>query len=289
MRSTYFLGLDRRTALLGAAGLGALLGLGWTTMIAQGKRVRRTVEHGAIAAALAAGIIDDGAIDPGSIPPPLADGIYGDDDIRQPVELAVLGDSTSVGYGVVRPRDVPGAVLAPRLAGAIGRTVRLRSYGVVGALSADLEYQADRALATVQPDLVFIAIGANDVVNTTPVLRAANQLASAVTRFRQLGIGVVVATCPDFAVITPIPHPLKAMVTALSRTLAVAQGRAASAAGARVVHMWRDVSPKFAGRKDCFFGDGFHPSAKGYRIAVDAITPVAIEVLREGHQVASAQ
>src|SRR6266700_391322 len=71
-------------------------------------------------------------------PPPRADGRYGAEFPGEPIRLAILGDSTAAGYGVDRPRDTPGALMAASLAQRLHRPVQVRSVAVVGAVSAGL-------------------------------------------------------------------------------------------------------------------------------------------------------
>src|SRR5690606_25385615 len=106
------------------------------------------------------------------------------------------GDSSAVGLGVERSDQTPGAVLARNLARIAGRPVQLCCYAVVGALSADLRGQVDKALE-VQPDLALIMIGGNDVTHRVWPSVAVRHLAEAVRTLRGTGCDVVVGTCPD--------------------------------------------------------------------------------------------
>jgi len=69
------------------------------------------------------------------------DGISIDDSTRLPLTLAMLGDSTSVGYGTRTPDELPGVILARGIAAHLNRPVRMRSHGLTGARSSDLERQ----------------------------------------------------------------------------------------------------------------------------------------------------
>jgi hypothetical protein len=45
-------------------------------------------------------------------PPPRGDGLYGPKFGGKPLNMVILGDSSAAGYGVHRPRETPGALLA---------------------------------------------------------------------------------------------------------------------------------------------------------------------------------
>src|SRR3954466_6403895 len=140
---------------------------------------------------------------------PDGSGLYGHGP-GEPVELAMLGDSSVVGLGVTDPRHTPGAVLAGGLAALSRRPIRLTVVGVVGAESRDLDEQIDRLFAvTPLPHAAVIMVGANDVTHRLRPSEAVRCLALAVRRLRERGTAVVVGTCPDLGTVEPIPQPLR--------------------------------------------------------------------------------
>lgn len=272
------------TAVTALAG-GAVLT--WTALQRQARATSAAIEEAAVNAAVAAGAIPAGtATALGDIPPPNGDGTYPASGERAPepdrrphqgqLTLVMLGDSTAVGYGCEVPDQLPGVLLSRDVAAELERPVRLLTAGRVGATSEELADQV-RAAAAVGADLAVIVIGANDITGQIPPHRAAVRLGAAVAALRRQHIEVVVATCPDFGVIAPIPQPLRTLVTRWSHRLAVAQARAVTVAGGVVVPIGRLVSPGFRGRPDLFFADGFHPNAAGYARAVAAMRPAVLE------------
>lgn len=268
-----------------------LLGQAWTTT--------RSIEKAALAAALADGTL---------VPPPVlgatvaqqqvadhlvhvrlpqGDGVYrpdgiraGDDDepFERPLTLIMLGDSTSVGYGVRTADELPGVIIARGVAAHLDRPVRLRTHGLTGARTADLPRQMELCFAD-GPDLVVILIGGNDLRDRVPPWRSAAQLGQAVSTLTGRGIPVVVGTCPDFGVITAIPQPLRSILSTWSLRLASMQERAVDTAGGRPVALARLVSPQFIGQPDLFAADRFHPSGAGYGRAMQVLVPAAIAEL----------
>lgn len=208
-----------------------------------------------------------------------ADGGYGAGDA--PIDLVVLGDSGAAGYGVTRPEQTTGAVIADELARAAGRPVRLRTLAEVGAQSGDLQAQIDR-IEPDWPDLAVIAVGANDVTHRVTPGRSVALLSAAIERLRAHDVAVVVGTCPDLGTVRPIPHPLKWVARRWSRSLAAAQTVAGVAAGARTVALADLLGAEFEAHPDTMFGpDQFHPSPEGYRAFALALVPSLLEALTE--------
>jgi len=247
-------------ALLSGGGLTVLTGASIGLVMAEAKLARR-------------------AIGTAQQVPPAADGLYGEHlahPEERPLRFAMLGDSTAAGYGVERPSETTGALLAEALVAHTGRPVLLRSQARVGACSDRLAEQVDALLADGPqdaPQLAAIVIGANDVTHRVPAHEAARQLGEAVSRLRAAGCEVVVGTCPDLGTIRPVQPPLRWLARHWSRQLALQQGHAVTAAGGSSVPMGALLGPEFAARPDLFGPDRFHPSAEGYSTAVAALLP----------------
>lgn len=235
-------------------------------------------------AGIAARAIGDAATDP-----PQQDGVYlpdgayvGDDageEPKKPFVVAMLGDSTSAGFGADGAEGLPGVMLARAMAAELATPVRLVTHAVVGSRSADLSRQAGNVLADL-PDLVVIVVGANDVRDKVSPAFATQLLVNAIRSLRDDDIPVVVGSCPDLGVIEPIPQPLRQLAGSWSRRLAAMQERAAVKAGARAVSISRLVSPDFRLHPDFFSPDRFHPSGLGYRRAVQELLPPSLEAAR---------
>jgi len=196
------------------------------------------------------------------------------------LRLAVLGDSTAAGYGVHLRAQTPGAMLATAVADAWRGPVELRCPAAVGSPSAWLPAQAETVLEAGPIDLAVIFIGANDVTTGASEERAVGYLAEAVRALRDAGAEVVVATCPDLGTIRPILPPLRWVVRRWSRQLAHAQRVAVRREGAYAVSLGDLLGPAFDADPETMFGpDRYHPSAVGYRAAVDVVLPTVVEVL----------
>jgi lysophospholipase L1-like esterase len=214
-------------------------------------------------------------------PPPRGDGVYGAKFGGKAISMVILGDSSAAGYGVHRPRETPGALLATGVSRRLHRPVRLHRVAIVGSMSSGLPYQVDAALEY-EPDVAIILIGGNDVTHISARDAAVRHLADAVRRLRATGCKVVVGTCPDIGAIQPIKPPLRWLARKWSRDLAAAQTVAVVEAGGRTVSLGNLLGPMFAADPvRMFSSDHFHPSAEGYARAAAVVLPTLLAALGE--------
>ncbi len=220
-------------------------------------------------------------------PPPRGDGLYGPKFPGKPLSMVILGDSSAAGYGVHRPRETPGALLATGVSRRLRRPVRLHRLAVVGSMSAGLPYQVDAALEY-HPEVAVILIGGNDVTHVSTRATAVRHLADAVRRLRAAGCKVVVGTCPDIGAIQPIKPPLRWLARRWSRQLAAAQTVAVVEAGGRTVSIGDLLGRQFeADPVRMFSSDRFHPSAEGYARAAAVMMPTLMAALGEDDRAAA--
>lgn len=205
---------------------------------------------------------------------PAADGVFGTGP-DEPLELALLGDSSAVGLGTERPEETPGALLAAGLAAESGGRVHLTNVAVVGAESVNLAEQVGRLLVRVpSPHVAVVLIGANDVTHRVRPEVAVRALSAAVTRLCEAGAQVVVGTCPDLGTLEPVVQPLRTLVQRWSRGLAAAQTIAVVEAGGRSVSLADILGEQSAADRGLLFSaDRFHPSAAGYARMAAALLP----------------
>ncbi|GAB3284154.1 SGNH/GDSL hydrolase family protein [Parasphingorhabdus pacifica] len=231
-------------------------------------------------------------IGPPSAEPPRADGVYLSDGAgpvaraafpagAEPLELAVLGDSSAAGLGAELSEEVPGARIARGMAEELERPVALSTHAIVGTTSQGIAAQVDAVLLS-PPRVVLIIVGANDVTSRLPIPAAAELLGDAVERLTAAGVTVVTGTCPDLGAIRPIPQPLRSVARSWSLRLGKAQRLAVDSAGGHAVPMADLLSPEFLTRPNEFFSpDHFHPSAAGYQAAADILLPVICSAIGE--------
>ncbi len=226
--------------------------------------------------------------------PPEADGVYTAgcgapepwrSGTKADIHMMIFGDSTAAGLGCVIADEVPGVRIARGLAEETGKRIRLSTKAIPGATSKGLAGQVDAMfVAGPPPDAAVILVGANDVTKKHSIVRSARRLGDAVGRLTVTGSVVVVGTCPDLGVITAIPQPLRTVAREWGLHLAKAQAVATTAAGGHPVPLADLLAPEFLAAPDRMFSpDQFHPSAAGYALAAEQLTPVLASALGEWH------
>jgi acyl-CoA thioesterase-1 len=167
------------------------------------------------------------------------------------LRYVALGDSLAQGVGASRPERGYVGVLAARLEADTGATVQVVNLSITGVRLADLLDGQLAALATQQrPDLVTVAIGANDAGRTDP------------ERFRA-DFDRLCATLPDGALVADVPDFQGGSRRAAAATLS-AVAREVLAMHPRLVPVALEAATSHMGWRD-YSGDLFHPSDAGHR------------------------
>ncbi len=200
------------------------------------------------------------------------------------LRMVMLGDSGAAGLGADAPEDTVAVLLAQGVSTVAGRPVELVNLAVVGAQTAHLAAQVERAPETLggqSCDIAVVMIGANDVTHRVRPQVSVRQLHEVVSGLVEAGTAVVVACCPDLGTVQPVPNPLRTVGRRLSRTLAAAQALVTAEAGGHPVELGSLLGPEFAARPGEYFSeDRFHPSSIGYRRCADELLPAALTALR---------
>jgi acyl-CoA thioesterase-1 len=173
----------------------------------------------------------------------------------------VVGDSTAQGIGASKPNRGYVQIVADRLAAETGRTVRTINLSVAGARLRDaLAIQVPK-LAGLKPDLLTVAIGANDVASFTKK----RFTAEVDELFAQLPNTAIVADLPCFHI--PQRERIVAVANRILRATAERHGL-----GVVPLH----AVTKRQGIVRAVYqaaGDLFHPNDRGYVVWASAFLP----------------
>ncbi len=198
-----------------------------------------------------------------------ASGVIGGSPGHGPLRVVALGDSTLTGPGIGAPGDIwlPRALAQLDVPGG----VELISLAVGGSCAADVAARVDEAI-DLDPDLVVVAVGCNDVIHSTPTRRFSATLDALVARLRSSGAVVALANVGDLGTIARLVWPLSSLVTVRSSSIRRAIETVA-ARHDRVVLL--DVTASNAGFRDrsVFAADLFHPAEAGHALWADAVLP----------------
>lgn len=195
------------------------------------------------------------------------------------LSFVVLGDSTAAGVGAETPARAYPTLLAKRLAEETGQGVELTVLGESGARVRDVLREQAPAAVALEPDLIFVGIGANDVTHVTSLDRVRTDMQETLELLTRTDAPVVVAGAPDMRV--PAWHqPLRYLAYLRGKQVTGAIEEAARTKGAAIVELAEETGPFFAERPASHFSeDRFHPSPVGYRRWADAIFPVLLDAV----------
>lgn len=198
-----------------------------------------------------------------------------------PLRFVVLGDSTSAGLGVRDGGDAYPSLLARRLAEETGRRVDLTVLGVSGATAQDVLNEQVPEAASLDPDLVFIGIGANDVTHLTPLSHIGAYVRHTLESLKRTEATIVVAGAPDMRVYA-WHQPLRTLAYLRGKQVTTTIEEAARSEDVPVVNLDDQTGHFFAEEPEAHFSeDRFHPNALGYRRWADAIFPVLLNALEQ--------
>ena len=210
---------------------------------------------------------------PTSGPPPLELGGPVGEERGPALHVAWLGDSTAAGVGATGV----GSALPVVVAEGLDRPVQLAVLARSGATLADVV--ADQlpvlAGAEVEPEVVFVSVGANDVTSFTAraeVERGYRRLLAGLPG----GVRVVVLGVPDMGAIPRLAQPLRALAGWRGEQLDAVVRQVAVEAGSTYVDIAGGTGPAFRSDPRRFFAaDRYHPSDDGYRrwaaVVLDAL------------------
>jgi lysophospholipase L1-like esterase len=190
-------------------------------------------------------------------------GVIGPED-GEPLTVAVLGDSSVAGVGADSAEDTLAYGVAKALTDRY--RVRLHALGVSGSRLCNVVREQLPQLAGLDPDVVLICVGTNDITHTTTTREIRGHL-------RLLGAGlrtvapravVIVSGLPPAAVALCFRRPLRNVLGAWAWALTRIYKAELAPFGIPVFDIARETRVAFRGRRDMFSADLFHPSSAGY-------------------------
>jgi acyl-CoA thioesterase-1 len=178
--------------------------------------------------------------------------------------IVAFGDSLTAGLGVTPENSYPARLQAKLRAD--GYAYRVVNAGASGDTTAGGLRRVDWALKN-RPDIVIVALGANDALRGQDLASVRANLDAIVARFQKAGVRVLVAGME-------VPPNYGARYAAdfrrLFREVALKRGAA----------FMPFLLDGVAGHPRLNQPDGIHPTAEGYRIVVDHLWPHLEPMLR---------
>ena len=203
----------------------------------------------------------------------------------KPLVYVVLGDSAAAGRGGQYNR---GIAMGTARHLAQSQPVTMVNLAVSGAKVSDVLQDQLPAATRLKPDVVLLAVGANDVTHLTPSSRISSVLRSIVQELAAAkpGIRIVLTGSPDVGTARRFAQPLRWLAgLETKRVNRVFEAVIAQEQGKATV-VWtplaRETGPVFARDASLLAPDRFHPNDRGYAVwlpvlnaALDKKAPVS--------------
>jgi acyl-CoA thioesterase-1 len=192
---------------------------------------------------------------------------------------AVMGDSTAAGQGASYPQGI-----AAGTAQMLAKTYRVRmtNLSVSGARVNDVVNDQLSAAMTLRPDLVLLAVGANDVTHLTSVASMETGVLRIVRALKTANpsVAIVVTGSPDMGAPPRIPRLLRGLAS--RRTEAVNRMFRSVAASEHLTFapIADATGPLFRKDRSLFADDRFHPNTRGYATWIPVIDEAILQALR---------
>lgn len=186
---------------------------------------------------------------------------------------AAIGASDAYGVGTANPaKDNWPTVLA----GDLGPSIQLTNLGIPGATVAIARRDELPIALHLQPDLITVFLGVNDILDNVPTATFTEQISALLMQLHtQTDARVFIGNLPD---VTLLPEFARHDLIALRTQVIVwnaAIAHAAAEAGATVVDLF-DGWGELAQHPDYVSADGLHPSTLG-AVRLAAVFASAIE------------
>ena len=188
-------------------------------------------------------------------------GEFGDPSLPT-LKVAVLGDSSVTAPGVAGAHEIWVSMICQRL--AANRHVILQSFAIGGSMAHNvLADQVDAAIAF-SPDVVFVSVGANDVIKGVPAGVFERNLDEVIGKLAGSGATVVQSGVGIMGAIPRLYPPLSALISRRARRFDRIHWKVARSHDTSVVDQWSDDPRVWNTDRSLWAADFFHVSAAGH-------------------------
>ncbi|HEX3250171.1 MAG TPA: SGNH/GDSL hydrolase family protein [Pyrinomonadaceae bacterium] len=194
-----------------------------------------------------------------------------------PILYVALGDSTGAGVGARDGGYV--ARLFKRLEERRPES-KLSNLCVTGATTADLvRDQLDQGIA-LNPDLVTIGIGINDIGHGLTLEQFSTNFEQILSTLKEKTHATIVVTnIPDISSAPRIPSSMRSEYQRQIEEFCKRLEEIANRHGVTIFDVYTITKQELPSHPEYFSGDGFHPSDQGYELWAEQMWPTVAEAV----------
>jgi acyl-CoA thioesterase-1 len=188
------------------------------------------------------------------------------------VIYTVLGDSTSIGQGTTYDKSIARKT-AEFL--AMNHTVKLTNFGISGALVKDVLTKEVARAATLKPDIVLLAIGANDITHLTKLSTIKHDLIAIIRTLQSSNphVRIILTGVPQMGSIPRFPWPTNLIARYRTEQVNKVMKQVVTLTNVEFASIAEKTGPIFDKRPDLFAQDNFHPTGDGYAVWLPVLMP----------------
>lgn len=185
--------------------------------------------------------------------------------IGRPLTFVVLGDSTSVGQGSDYDQGI--ARSSARYLADGGNQITLYNFGVSGARAHDVLFKQVGQSIKLKPDIVLIAVGANDITHFTSASQVEADLSLVIRQLRASNpkSKIVLTGSPFMGSVPRFPQPIRYLAGIRTAQLNQQLQSLQTKGSVFVAPLATDTGKTFSEHPELFAQDKFHPTAEGYQ------------------------
>lgn len=189
----------------------------------------------------------------------------------QPFVYVAMGDSTAEGTGASHPSRNYATIVYGSLKDRYKLT-KYYNYAKSGAVLHDVVADQLPRTLQLQPSLVTISIGANDILKRTHLnIFEKNLYTLLKTLQEQTDATIVISTVPDLSLTPAVPRLLKTYSRYKATKINAIINRVGKATNTVTVDMFEDNKAMLQTFPEAIASDGFHPSDFGYALWANTI------------------
>jgi acyl-CoA thioesterase-1 len=184
----------------------------------------------------------------------------------------VLGDSTSIGQGTTYDKSIATKTAEYM---ATNHTVKLTNFGISGARVEDVLSEEVERAAALKPDVVLLAIGANDVTRLTKLSAIEHDLTKVITVLQASNpsVRIILTGVPQMGSVPRFPWPTNAIARFRTAQVNATFKHVATTTSTEFAPIAEKTGPIFDKRPDLFAQDNFHPTGDGYAVWLPVLKP----------------
>lgn len=197
------------------------------------------------------------------------------------IKYMIIGDSTSAGQGADYEKGI--AILTSRHLAKSYR-VEMLNTSISGAQIKDLLKDQIPVVKEYKPDLLLIAVGANDVIRLANPWKVKRELDLMINQLLNihLDMKIVLTASPDMGSVPRFPQPLREIMGRSTFVINKAFYSVIKKYNLTLAPIAEKTGPLFKKDPSLFAFDRFHPNEKGYMTWVPVLNEALDQAITVG-------